>query len=106
MTKAGRKNPMSPLLIYAMVFIGVSAIIGVLFFIFGEGQAKTTERLDLLTGRRKKDDETTNILRKTAIDRDKKSLLAALTPHVPSLHKLIIQADANITPSTFMVISL
>ena len=96
---------MSPLLIYGMVFIGVSAVIGVLFFIFGEGQAKTTERLDMLTGRKRKDDEATTILRKTAIDRDKQSLLAALTPNVPTLQKLIVQADANITPSTFMVIT-
>lgn len=97
---------MSPLLIYAMAFIGASAVIGVLFFIFGEGNAKTTERLDMLTGRRRKDDETTNILKKTAIDRDKKSLLEALTPNVPTLQKLIVQADANITPSTFIAISV
>src|SRR5436190_22305079 len=90
---------MSPLLIYGMVFLAVSAIIGVLFFIFGEGQAKTAERLDMLTGRRKKEDETTTILKKTAVDRDKRSLLEALTPNVPSLQKLIMQADANITPS-------
>jgi tight adherence protein B len=89
-----------------MAFIGASAVIGVLFFIFGEGNAKTTERLDMLTGRRRKDDETTNILKKTAIDRDKKSLLEALTPNVPTLQKLIVQADANITPSTFIAISV
>ena len=97
---------MSPLLIYALVFIGVSAVIGVLFFIFGEGTAKTAERLDMLTGKRRREDETTTILKKTALDRDKRSLLEALTPNVPSLQKLIVQADANITPSTFMVISL
>ena len=97
---------MSPLLIYAMVFIAASAIVGVLFFIFGEGQAKTTERLDMLTGRRRKDDEATNILKKTAIDRDKKSLLEALTPNIPTVQKLIVQADANITPSTFVAISV
>ena len=97
---------MSPLLIYAMVFIGVSAVIGVLFFIFGEGSAKTSERLDMLTGKRRREDETTTILKKTALDRDKRSLLEALTPNIPSLQKLIVQADANITPSTFMVISL
>ena len=97
---------MSPLLIYAMVFIGVSAVIGVLFFIFGEGSAKTSERLDMLTGKRRREDETTTILKKTALERDKRSLLEALTPNIPSLQKLIVQADANITPSTFMVISL
>ena len=93
---------MSPLLIYAMVFIGASAIIGVLFFIFGDGQAKTSERLEMLTGRRRRDDETTNILKKTAIERDKKSLLEALTPNIPSLQKLIMQADAHIKASTLM----
>src|ERR1019366_4282875 len=97
---------MSPLVIYALVFVAVSAVIGVLFFIFGEGQAKTSERLDMLTGKKRKEDETTNILRKTALERDKNSLLSALTPNLPSLQKLIIQANANITPSAFMVITL
>jgi tight adherence protein B len=97
---------MSPLLIYALVFIGVSAVIGVLFFIFGDGTGKTAERLDALTGKRRRDDEATTILKKTALDRDKKSLLEAITPNVPTLKKLIVQADANITPSTFMIISL
>ncbi len=97
---------MAPLIIYGLVFVGVSAIFGFLFFVFGEGTGKSSERLDLLTGRKKKDDETTTILRKTALDRDKQSLLMALTPNIPSLQKLIVQADANITPSTFMAISL
>lgn len=97
---------MSPLLLYALVGIGVSAVVGVLFFLFADGTAKTAERLDMLTGKKRKDDETTNILKKTALDRDKKSLLEALTPKIVSLQKLIIQGDANITPSTFMVISL
>ena len=97
---------MSPLIVSALVFVGVTAIVGVIFFVFGEGTGKTSERLDLLTGRKKKDDEATTILKKTALDRDKKSLLMALTPNLPSLQKLIIQADANITPSTFMAISL
>jgi tight adherence protein B len=97
---------MSPLLIYALVFIGVSAVIGMLFFMFGDSSGKTTERLDMLTGRKRKDDDATTILKKTAMDRDKKSLLDAITPNVPTLQKLIVQADANITPSTFMMITL
>src|SRR2546422_133237 len=99
------RTHMSPLLIYAMVFIGVTAVIGMFFFIFGDGTGKTGERLDLLTGKKRKDDEATTILKKTALDRDKKSLLEALTPNVPTLQKLITQADANITPSTFMMIT-
>lgn len=96
---------MAPLLVSSLVFVGVSAIMGVIFFIFADGTAKTAERLDLLTGRKKKEDEATTILKKTALERDRKSLLEALTPNVPSLQKLIIQADANITPGTFMGIT-
>ncbi len=104
--KPGGCASMSPILIYALVFVGVSAVIGMLYFMFGEGQAKTSERLDLLTGKKRKDDEATTILKKTAIERDKKSLLEAITPNVPTLQKLIVQADANITPSSFMAISV
>jgi tight adherence protein B len=97
---------MTPLVIYALVGVGVTAVIGVLFFIFGEGPGKTGERLDMLTGKKKKEDEATNILKKTAMERDKNSLLEALTPNIVSLQKLIMQAEANITPSTFLLISI
>jgi tight adherence protein B len=97
---------MTPLLIYGMVFVGVTALIGVLFFIFGEGAGKTVERLDMITGKRKKEDEATTILKKTALDRDRKSLLDAITPNIPTLQKLIMQANANITVSTFMGICI
>lgn len=91
---------MSPLLISFFVFAAVTTIIGALAFVFGDGSGKTAERLDLLTGRKRKDDATTTILKKTAFDRDKKSLLEALTPNLPSLQKLIVQADVHIKAST------
>ena len=39
-------------------------------------------------------------MKKTAFERDKKSLLEQLTPNLPSLQKLIVQADVHIRPST------
>jgi tight adherence protein B len=93
---------MSPLMISLLVFIGVQALLGALLFIFNDGSGKIAERLELLTGKKKKEDETTSILKKTAIDRDRKSLLEALTPNIPSLQKLIVQADAHIKASTLM----
>jgi tight adherence protein B len=93
---------MSPLMISLLVFIAVQALLGALLFLFNDGSAKITERLELLTGRKKKEDQATSILKKTAIDRDKKSLLEALTPNIPSLQKLIMQADAHIKASTLM----
>jgi tight adherence protein B len=92
---------MTPLLVSAMAFLAVTAIAGMLMFVFaGDKGAKTTERLETLTGKRKKDDATGSILRKTAFEADKKSLLEMLTPNFPSLDKIFVQADCHIAPST------
>ncbi len=93
---------MPPLLISLLVFVAISALLGSLLFLFNDGSGKIAGRLEVLTGKRKKEDEATSILKKTALDRDKKSLLEALTPNIPSLQKLIVQADAHISPSTLM----
>ncbi len=93
---------MSPLLISVLVFVGVQALVGLLLFVFTDNSGKLSDRLDLLTGKKKKDDEQTNILKKSAFERDKKSLLEMLTPNMPSLQKLIVQADAHIKASTLV----
>jgi tight adherence protein B len=91
---------MSPLMIAILVFIAIQAVIGALFFVFTGNSAKLSDRLDALTGKKRKEDEATSILKKSALDRDKKNLLEFLTPNLPSLQKLITQADANIRAST------
>jgi tight adherence protein B len=97
---------MSPLFVSLLVFVGVQAFLGALLFMFNNGSAKISERLEVLTGRKRKEDESTSILKRTAMERDKKSLLEAITPNIPSLQKLIIQADAHIRSSTLIGISL
>jgi tight adherence protein B len=97
---------MSPLMISLLVFIGVQALLGALLFLFNDGTGKVADRLEVLTGRKKREDETTSILKKSAIEHDKKSLLEAVTPNIPSLHKILMQADAHIKPSTLLGISL
>src|SRR5580704_8296930 len=98
---------MTPLIICAMAFIGVSALIGMLAFVLaGDKGVKSQERLDTLTGKRKKDDPAGSILRKTAFEADKKSLLQLVTPNFPSLDKMFLQADCHIAPSTLFGVSL
>src|SRR2546430_17578662 len=97
---------MTPLIISIMAFAGVAAIIGLLSFVFQGDNSKVTDRLETLTGRKKKDDEATTILKRTAFDRDKKSLLEALTPNIPSLAKIIMQADVHIRASTLFGIGM
>jgi tight adherence protein B len=98
---------MTPLIIAGLAFIGVTAVAGMVMFVFASDSGdKTAERLDTLTGKRKKNDEATNILRKTAFEQDKKSLLQMLTPNFPSLQKVFVQADCHIAPSTLAGIGL
>jgi tight adherence protein B len=97
---------MSPLMISLLVFVGVQALLGALLFMFNSGSGKMAERLEVLTGRKRKDDEQASILKRTAMERDKKSLLEAITPNIPSLQKVIVQADAHIRSSTLMGIGL
>jgi tight adherence protein B len=98
---------MTPLMISILAFVGVAALIGTLAFIFADSRpGRAVERLDMLTGRKRKEDEATSILRKTAFEQDKQSLLQALTPNFPSLRKLFQQADCHIPPSTLLGISL
>jgi len=97
---------MSPLLISLMVFFAVSALIGLVAFVFNDPSGKAVERLDTFTGRKRKEDEATSILKKTAFERDKKSLLDMLSPNIPSLQKLIVQADVHIRASTLFGIGM
>src|SRR5208282_4541182 len=98
---------MTPLIIAGLAFIGVTAVAGLVMFVFASDSGdKTAERLDTLTGKRRKADEATNILRKTAFEHDKKSLLQMLTPNFPSLQKVFVQADCHIAPSTLAGIGL
>jgi tight adherence protein B len=97
---------MSPLMISLLVFVAVQALLGALLFFFSDGSAKIAERLEVLTGRKKRTDESASILKKNAMERDKKSMLEALTPHIPSLHKVILQADAHIKASTLLGIGI
>jgi tight adherence protein B len=91
-----------------MTFVAVAALVGLLAFVFTDrnGGARMVERLDNLTGRRRKESEQANILKKQALDQDKKSLLEHFMPHLPSLQKIMVQADCNIRPGTLFGIGL
>src|SRR5881398_873384 len=98
---------LTPTLISMLVFLAVTLVVGVLAFVFREQGPQTATRLDLLVGKRsRQDQQAADILRKSAIDSDKKSLLAALTPQFLSLDKLFVQADCHIKPSTLTGVGL
>lgn len=90
-----------------VTFLAVTSLVGLLAFVFRDTNPKTATRLELLVGRRKKEDqEKADILRKAAFEGDRKSLLEALTPKFLSLRKLFEQADCHIPPGTLLGVSV
>jgi tight adherence protein B len=91
----------TPVLISMLAFVLVSALVGLVAFMFRDQTPQAASRLDSLVGKRRRDGDTgADILRKTAFESDKKSLLRALTPKFLSPQKLFEQADCHIKPST------
>ncbi len=94
---------MSPMLISIIAFVGVASVVGALAFVFREQTPQTATRLDLLVGKRRREqDQAADILRKKAFESDKKSLLQSITPRFLSPQKLFEQADCHIKPNTLL----
>jgi tight adherence protein B len=98
---------MTPLMISALVFLAVAALVGVAAVAFRESTPQTAARLDLLVGRRSREAEKAqDILRKQAFESDKKNFLETITPKFLTPQKLFEQADCHIKPSTLFGIGL
>src|SRR3954470_14657143 len=98
---------MSPMLISVCVFLGVTVVIGLLAFVFRDQGPQTATRLDMLVGKRSRNEQqAADILRKSAFENDKKSLLELLTPKFLSIEKLFTQADCHIKPGTLTGVGL
>jgi tight adherence protein B len=97
---------MATFIIPALAFVAVSALVGLLAFVFRDSAPKTVDRLETLIGKRRRDDERADILRATAFENDKKSFMELLTPKFLSPRKVFEQADCHIKPSTLFGIGL
>jgi tight adherence protein B len=98
---------MSPLLIAMIAFVAVTGLIGLVAFVFRDPTPQASSRLDMLIGKKRRgDDEKADILRKSAFEGDKRSLMEALTPQFLSPQKLFEQADCHIKPGVLMGIGL
>lgn len=96
---------MTPALISLAAFGITAVMIALLAFVFRDTTPEAGTRLDLLVGkRRREDDDRADILRKSAFEGDKKSLLELITPKFLSIEKLFQQADCHIKPGTLLAI--
>jgi len=98
---------MTPMLISIVAFVAVSAIVGVVAFVMRDyGSTGAADRLDMLVGKGPKADPAADIIKKSAFESDKNSLLELITPNMPSMHKIFEQADCHIKASTLFGIGL
>jgi tight adherence protein B len=94
---------MTPVIISLLVFVGVTALIGLAAFVFREQSPQTATRLDLLVGKRNRaESQAADIFRKSAFESDKRSLFEMFTPKFLSIPKLFEQADCHIKPGTLV----
>jgi tight adherence protein B len=97
---------LNPTVISMMAFLAVSGIVGLLAFVFRDTTPRTATRLDLLVGKRRRDEDQADILKDASFENDKKSFLGLLTPNFLSPKKMFEQADCHIPPSTLFSIGL
>src|SRR5262245_34096995 len=99
---------MTPMIVIpVLVFVGVAAVVGLLAFKLRDDGPQTATRLDLLVGKRNRaDQQSADILRKSAFEGDKKSFLEGIAPKFLSPRKVFEQADCHIKPSTLLGIGL
>lgn len=97
---------MSPVILIVS-FAVVVAVVSLLALVLRDEAPKASERLDTLTGKRAKgESQQEMILKKTAFESDKKSLMEMITPNIPSVQKIFDQADTHIKPSTLFGIGV
>ena len=98
---------MNPMFISAAVFVAVTGLIGLLAFVFRDQGPQTSTRLELLVGKRsRQENQQADILRKSAFESDKKNFMESITPKFLSPQKIFEQADCHIKPSTLFGIGL
>src|SRR5689334_5356158 len=93
-----------PITIGLMVAVGVVGLL--LAFVFkGDGSSSTSERLDVLVGKRR-NDSSPELLRDVAFEGGAKGILEKVAARIPNLQKLFEQADCHIKPNTLVVLGL
>jgi tight adherence protein B len=98
---------MNPTMLTVVIFLTVSAFIGILAFVFMDSKGnRATERLDSLVGKRRKESAADMLLKQSVVETDRKNLMDALMPDVFTLKTLFEQADCHIRPSTLFGLSL
>ena len=97
---------MTPTIISMLVFLGVSAVIGLLAFVFREQGPQTSTRSTCSSARQPQGPADQRHPPQDRLRERQEVLLEAITPKFLSPQKLFEQADCNIKPGTLTGIGL
>lgn len=97
---------MTPMMISLMVFLAVTGLVGLVAYAFRDRNTNAMTRLDMLVGKRSRDDKSIEILKKSARESDKQTILEAFTPKFMTPKKVFEQADCHLAPSTLFGLGL
>jgi tight adherence protein B len=97
----------NPIIMAVVVFVSVSTVLGLVAFVLRDtSSAKASDRLDQLVGKRRKESQADILLKQGYKEEDKRTLLDAVTPNIPTLQKVFEQADCHIKPSILFGIGI
>ncbi len=99
---------MSPMILsLAIGALVVGMVLAIVFALSGRKDGRAADRLDVLVGRKERNDSAADMLLKQALEEvDKKTLMDRLTPKMFNLTEWIEQADANVKPSALFGIGM
>jgi len=87
--------------------LAIFGMIAALAFVFmGDRGGRASERLESVVGKRRKESAAELLLKDQMRDKDKQTLLDAITPEFLTMGKLFEQADCNIKPSSLMGVAI
>ena len=91
----------NPMVLSVMAFFAVAALIGAIVFVVRDFRATSTEdRLDILTGRKVRDDDKTEIITKEELIRESvnglSGIFSGVTSRLEKMRWLFEQADSPI----------
>ena len=99
---------MDPFVISIAVFLAVAALIGGVAFVISSGTTKAEDRLEIMIGKKSRDDSTsTGIMKEEVLSDGLSSLskgIGSLTERIGNFSKLFEQADCPIKSETFFMI--
>ena len=100
---------MDPIVISIAVFLAVVALVGAVLVFMGNDASKTEDRLEIITGKKAREEQSTGIMKEEVISESLSGLsnaVGGIFGKISNMKRLFEQADSPIKADMFFIISL